>query len=179
MVKWTKIRFYNFWLKGETVKPTKMHWIVRIYLFLKKLKCTNLLAFDCQKVEIYGILFTNIETTNIETKKISKSDKKKKVIPRSVSWARSRLKSFGPLPRSYSFIQFFLGFFQIVQEALDKAQEGRTSITIAHRLSTVQNMDKILVISHGRVTEQGTHSQLLAQRGLYAKLWSKQAGSSH
>jgi len=68
---------------------------------------------------------------------------------------------------------------KIVQEALDKAQEGRTSITIAHRLSTVQNMDKILVISHGRVTEQGTHSQLLAQRGLYAKLWSKQAGSNY
>merc|ERR1719493_28163 len=59
---------------------------------------------------------------------------------------------------------------KIVQEALDKAQEGRTSITIAHRLSTVQNMDKILVISHGRVIEQGTHAQLLAQRGLYAKL---------
>ena len=76
----------------------------------------------------------------------------------------------------------FLSFsssFQIVQEALDKAQEGRTSITIAHRLSTVQNMDKILVISHGRVIEQGTHAQLLAQRGLYAKLWSKQAGSSY
>lgn len=65
----------------------------------------------------------------------------------------------------------------MVQEALDKAQEGRTSITIAHRLSTVQNMDKIFVISHGRVTEAGTHAQLLTQKGLYAKLWSKQAGS--
>merc|ERR1712038_2119508 len=66
---------------------------------------------------------------------------------------------------------------KVVQEALDKAQEGRTSITIAHRLSTVQNMDQIFVISHGRVTESGTHAQLLAQKGLYAKLWSKQAGS--
>ena len=66
----------------------------------------------------------------------------------------------------------------MVQEALDKAQEGRTSITIAHRLSTVQNMDKIFVISHGRVTEYGTHAQLLAQKGLYAKLWSKQAGAT-
>ena len=52
-------------------------------------------------------------------------------------------------------------------------------ITIAHRLCTVQNMDKILVILHGSVTEQGTHSQLLAQQGLYAKLWSKQAGSNY
>merc|ERR1712045_838307 len=62
---------------------------------------------------------------------------------------------------------------KVVQEALDKAQEGRTCITIAHRLSTVQNMDKIFVISHGRVTESGTHAQLLAQKGLYSKLWAK------
>ena len=61
---------------------------------------------------------------------------------------------------------------------MDKAQEGRTCITIAHRLSTVQNMDIIFVISHGRVTESGTHAQLLAQRGLYAKLWAKQMGHS-
>ena len=53
--------------------------------------------------------------------------------------------------------------FQVVQEALDKAQEGRTSITIAHRLSTVQHADKIFVISKGRVAEAGTHSQLLTQ----------------
>lgn len=67
---------------------------------------------------------------------------------------------------------------KVVQEALDKAQEGRTCITIAHRLSTVQNMDIIFVISHGRVTESGTHAQLLAQKGLYAKLWAKQMGHS-
>ena len=87
------------------------------------------------------------------------------------------MKSDKSVPDSIS--SFYFLAFQIVQEALDKAQEGRTSITIAHRLSTVQNMDKILVISHGRVIEQGTHAQLLAQRGLYAKLWSKQAGSSY
>ena len=61
---------------------------------------------------------------------------------------------------------------------MDKAQEGRTCITIAHRLTTVQNMDVIFVISHGRVTESGTHAQLLAQKGLYAKLWAKQMGHS-
>ena len=68
--------------------------------------------------------------------------------------------------------------FQVVQEALDAAQEGRTSITIAHRLSTVQNSDVIYVMSHGRVVESGTHPQLLSlgPRGVYHKLWSRQAG---
>jgi len=64
-----------------------------------------------------------------------------------------------------------------VQEALDKAQEGRTSISIAHRLSTVQNMDRIFVINHGVVAEQGTHHELLQNpRGIYFRLWSKQGG---
>ena len=65
---------------------------------------------------------------------------------------------------------------KVVQDALDAAQEGRTSITIAHRLSTVIHSDVIFVISHGRVIEKGTHSQLLAEKGLYNKLWSAQAG---
>ena len=65
---------------------------------------------------------------------------------------------------------------QVVQDALDAAQEGRTSITIAHRLSTVIHSDVIFVISHGRVVEQGTHSQLLANNGLYSKLWFAQTG---
>ena len=63
-----------------------------------------------------------------------------------------------------------------MQDALDAAQEGRTSITIAHRLSTVIHCDVIFVISHGRVIEKGTHSQLIANKGLYNKLWSAQAG---
>jgi len=68
-------------------------------------------------------------------------------------------------------------FSQVVQEALDKAQKGRTSISIAHRLSTVQNMDKIIVINHGRVAEEGTHDELLQNtHGIYYKLWSKQGG---
>ena len=67
---------------------------------------------------------------------------------------------------------------QVVQDALDAAQEGRTSITIAHRLSTVINSDVIFVISHGRVVEKGTHSQLLTNNGLYNKLWSTQTGGS-
>ena len=55
----------------------------------------------------------------------------------------------------------------IVQEALDKAREGRTSIVIAHRLSTIVSADLIVVIEGGKIVEQGTHNQLLAQRGRY------------
>jgi len=64
---------------------------------------------------------------------------------------------------------------KVVQEALEKAQEGRTSVTIAHRLSTVQNADKIFVLAQGKVIESGTHAQLLSFRGIYAKLWTTQA----
>ena len=59
---------------------------------------------------------------------------------------------------------------KVVQEALDKAREGRTSIVIAHRLSTVYSADCIVVIKGGKVAEQGTHSELLANKGIYYKL---------
>uniref|UniRef100_A0A8B9N1S1 p-glycoprotein n=1 Tax=Accipiter nisus TaxID=211598 RepID=A0A8B9N1S1_9AVES len=59
---------------------------------------------------------------------------------------------------------------KIVQEALDKAREGRTCIVIAHRLSTIQNADKIAVVQNGKVVEQGTHQQLLAEKGIYYSL---------
>ena len=59
---------------------------------------------------------------------------------------------------------------KIVQEALDKAREGRTSIVIAHRLSTIYNADCIAVIHNGKVIESGTHSQLMAQKGAYYHL---------
>uniref|UniRef100_A0A8C9NBQ8 ATP binding cassette subfamily B member 1 n=1 Tax=Serinus canaria TaxID=9135 RepID=A0A8C9NBQ8_SERCA len=65
---------------------------------------------------------------------------------------------------------------KIVQEALDKAREGRTCIVIAHRLSTIQNADKIAVVQNGRVTEQGTHQQLLAEKGVYYSLVNVQSG---
>ena len=57
-----------------------------------------------------------------------------------------------------------------IQEALEKLLEGRTSLVIAHRLSTVQNADRILVFHHGELREQGTHQELLAEAGLYARL---------
>lgn len=64
--------------------------------------------------------------------------------------------------------------FQVVQDALDRARKGRTCITIAHRLSTVQNADCIAVIHNGRVAEIGTHEELKARRGRYYQLIKRQ-----
>ena len=62
----------------------------------------------------------------------------------------------------------------VVQEALDRARQGRTSIVIAHRLSTIHNADCIAVIQAGRIIEKGTHSALIARHGVYYKLNSYQ-----
>ena len=61
-----------------------------------------------------------------------------------------------------------------VQRALDAALEGRTSLVIAHRLSTVRNADQILVVESGRIVQRGTHASLLAEGGLYADLYRTQ-----
>ncbi|XP_059113262.1 multidrug resistance protein 2 isoform X2 [Peromyscus eremicus] len=68
---------------------------------------------------------------------------------------------------------------KVVQEALDKAREGRTCIVIAHRLSTIQNADLIVVIQNGKVKEHGTHQQLLAQKGIYFSMVNIQAGAQN
>ena len=62
-----------------------------------------------------------------------------------------------------------------VQEALDAASQGRTTLMVAHRLSTVQNADEIIVLKAGRVVERGTHAQLLQAAGEYADMWARQA----
>ncbi len=64
---------------------------------------------------------------------------------------------------------------KLVQEALNKLLVGRTSLVIAHRLSTIHNADRIVVVDHGRIAEQGTHAELMARGGIYAKLIEMQS----
>ena len=68
---------------------------------------------------------------------------------------------------------------KIVQEALDRAREGRTTIVIAHRLSTIQTADVIAGIEGGRVVEMGTHSELMNNKGLYFELVTAQVSYSY
>jgi ATP-binding cassette subfamily B protein len=63
-----------------------------------------------------------------------------------------------------------------IQTALDQVMQGKTVLAIAHRLSTLAHMDRIIVLDKGRIVEEGSHSQLLAQGGLYARYWSRQSG---
>lgn len=63
-----------------------------------------------------------------------------------------------------------------IQETLGAFMEGRTVLAIAHRLSTVRSMDRIVVMDEGRVVEEGTHEALLGQGGIYARLWERQSG---
>lgn len=63
-----------------------------------------------------------------------------------------------------------------IQTNLEQLMQNKTTLAIAHRLSTIANMDRLLVLDDGEIVEQGTHQQLVANKGLYAKLWSRQSG---
>jgi len=65
---------------------------------------------------------------------------------------------------------------QLIQKALWTLMEGRTAIVIAHRLSTIQKMDRIIVLDNGCIIEEGSHKELIANKGIYASLWEHQSG---
>jgi ATP-binding cassette subfamily B protein/subfamily B ATP-binding cassette protein MsbA len=67
----------------------------------------------------------------------------------------------------------------LLLEALERLMNGRTTLIIAHRLSTIRNADRILVIDHGEIVEQGRHKELIARGGLYASLYHQQMNIAH
>ncbi|MDQ1706803.1 MAG: ATP-binding cassette, subfamily multidrug efflux pump [Pyrinomonadaceae bacterium] len=67
---------------------------------------------------------------------------------------------------------------QLIQQAIERVMRNRTSIVVAHRLSTIQRADQIIVLHHGEIREQGTHQELLVERGLYWKLYKLQYADS-
>lgn len=66
---------------------------------------------------------------------------------------------------------------KLIQDALRNLMEGRTSIVVAHRLSTVASLDRIVVLSDGRIVEDAAHEALIAADGEYAQLWNRQTGA--
>lgn len=65
---------------------------------------------------------------------------------------------------------------KLIQDALEKLMKNRTAIVVAHRLSTISQLDRIVVLNKGSIIEDGTHTELLQKKGIYAKLWSHQSG---
>jgi ATP-binding cassette subfamily B protein len=66
---------------------------------------------------------------------------------------------------------------KLVQDALARLMAGRTAIVVAHRLSTVASLDRIVVLDQGKVVEDGPHARLIEDGGAYARLWNRQTGA--
>ena len=62
------------------------------------------------------------------------------------------------------------------EKSFEELASGRTTVVIAHRLSTLRNMDRIIVLDKGHIIESGSHTKLLRQKGLYSRLWQMQSG---
>src|SRR5207342_260310 len=87
-----------------------------------------------------------------------------------VSIARALLKNAPILILDEATASVDTATEKLIQEALERLMTNRTSFVIAHRLSTIRKADQILMMRHGEIVEKGTHEQLLAEDGLYAKL---------